>query len=65
MKTKTLNVGVFCTAYYNSFIEVPANMNLEEAIEYAQKHIKELPIVNGLEYVGGSDELDKNNCDFE
>ncbi len=65
MKTKTLNVGVFCSAYYNSFIEVPADMSLEEAIEYAQEHIKELPVTNGLKYVKGSDKLDKDNCDFE
>lgn len=61
---KTLNVGVFCSAYYNSSIEVPDDMSLEDAIEYAKEKIKELPIVNGLDYVEGSDEIDEENCDF-
>lgn len=62
---KTLHVGVFCSAYYNSSIEVPDDMTLEEAIEYARDHIDELSIENGLDYVEGSDDIDEDNCDFE
>ena len=36
MKTKTLNVTCSCMATYNSSIEVPADMSLEDAIEYAK-----------------------------
>lgn len=62
---KTLNVNVFCSAYYNSFIQVPDDMSLEEAIEYARKNIKKLPVVSGrLYYVEGSDKIDEENCDF-
>ena len=62
--TKTLNLGVFCSAYYNTSIEVPADMDLEEAIEYARENIADLPIVDGLEYVEGSDDIDVENCEF-
>ena len=61
---KKLNVTIQCMAVYNSSIEVPDNMTLEEAIEYAKKHINEIPL-GELEYVSGSDELDEENCDFE
>ena len=40
---KRLNVTVQCMAVYNSSIEVPDNMTLEEAIEYAKKHLDEIP----------------------
>lgn len=32
---------------------------------YAREHIDEIPIGSGLEYIGGSDELDEENCEFE
>ena len=44
MKTKTLNVTCSCMATYNSSIEVPADMSLEDAIEYAKEHIDEIDI---------------------
>ena len=43
--------------------EVPDNMTLEEAIEYAKKHLDEIPC-GELEYISESDELDEENCDF-
>ena len=61
---KRLNVTVQCMAVYNSSIEVPDNMTLEEAIEYAKKHLAEIPC-GELEYISDSDELDEENCDFE
>ena len=61
---KRLNVTVQCMALYNSSIEVPDNMTLEEAIEYAKKHLAEIPW-GELEYISDSDELDEENCDFE
>lgn len=60
---KRLNVTVECMAYYNSSIEVPDEMSLEEAIEYAKDHLDEIPC-GELEYVPCSDELDVGNCDF-
>ena len=61
---KRLNVTCFCTAIYNSSIEVPDNMIIEEALEYAKKHINKIPI-GELKYVSDSDRLDEDNCNFE
>lgn len=61
---KRLNVTVNCMAVYCSGIDVPDEMTLEEAIEYAKKHIDEIPI-GELEWISDSDEIDEENCDFE
>lgn len=61
---KRLNVTVTCMAVYNSSIEVPDEMSLEEAIEYAKEHIDEIPL-GEMEYVPNSDELEEHNCDFD
>lgn len=61
---KRLNVTVQCMAVYNSSIEVPDDMTLEEAIEYANEHLDKIPC-NKLEYVPDSDILDEENCDFD
>lgn len=61
---KRLNVTVTCMAVYCSGIDVPNEMTLEEAIEYAKKHIDEIPI-GELEWISDSDEIDEENCDFE
>ena len=61
---KRLNVTLQGMAVYNSSIEVPDNMTLEEAIEYAKPHLAEIPC-GELEYLSDSDELDEENCDFE
>lgn len=61
---KRLNVTVTCMAFYNSGIDVPDEMILEEAIEYAKEHINEIPI-GELEWIPDSDEIDEENCDFE
>jgi hypothetical protein len=64
IKMKKLNVTATCMAVYNSSIEVPDEMNLEEAIEYAKEHINEIPL-GEMEYISDSDELDEENCDFD
>ena len=61
---RTLNVTIICKAVYNSHLEVPDEMTLEEAIEYAKKHLNECNIETELEYISDSDELDDDNCDF-
>lgn len=63
-KMKTLNVTMICKSVYNSSIEVPKEMILEEAIEYAKEHINEIPL-GEMEYISDSDELDEENCDFD
>ena len=37
--TRTLNVSVECMAVYNSSIEVPSGLTLEEAVRYAKRHL--------------------------
>lgn len=61
---KRLNVTVQCMAVYNSCIEVPDDMTIEEAIKYAKEHLNEIPC-GELEYISDSDELDEENCDFD
>ena len=53
-----------CMAAYNSEIDVPVNMGLEDALQYASEHLDNIP-PGEIEYVPDSDELDEDNCDFE
>lgn len=64
MKTKRLNLTIQCTAVYNSAIQIPDDMSLEEAITYAKTHLQDAPLTV-LEYVKGSDILDEDNCSFD
>lgn len=61
--TRRLEVTVQCLTVYNSGIDVPADLTLEEAIQYAKEHLDEIPL-GELEYIPGSDELDEGNCCF-
>lgn len=60
---KKLNLTIQCMAVYNSSIDVPDEMEIDEAIEYAKAHLDEAPL-GTLEYVRDSDILDEENCDF-
>lgn len=61
---RKLNATIQCLAIYNSSIMVPSELTFEEAIEYAKKHIAEIPL-GTLEYGPDSDNLDVENCDFD
>ena len=61
---KRLHLTIQCMAIYESGIDVPDEMTIEEAIEYAKQHLNEVPL-GRLEYVNDSDVLDEDNCDFE
>ena len=63
MKKKTLNITAQCLAVYNSSIEVPFDMSLEEAVQYAKDHIDEISI-GEFEYISDSDQIDEENCCF-
>ena len=41
MKTKRLNLTIQCTAVYNSAIQVPNDMSLEETIEECKTLLRE------------------------
>ena len=77
---RKLNVTIECLAIYNSSIMVPSELTFEEAIEYAKKHIDEIPLgtleyvsekhiteipLGTLECVSDSDNLDMENCDLD
>lgn len=64
MKTKTLNVTCNCMATYDGSIEVPADMSLEDAIEYAKEHIDRINVTE-LEYVYDSDSIYEGSCSFD
>lgn len=61
---KRLHLTIQCMAIYESGIDVPDEMDIEDAIEYAKKNLKDVPL-GVMEYVSGSDVLDEDNCDFE
>ena len=60
---KTLNVTVNCIGVYNSSIQVPDEMTIDEAIKYASKHLDLIPM-GEIEW-GGDVNLDEENCDFD
>ena len=60
---KTLNVTVNCVGVYNSSIQVPDNMTIDEAIKYASEHLDSIPM-GQIEWVGDAN-LDEENCDFD
>ena len=60
--TKPFNVRVYCSAYYDSKIDVPANLTPKEAFQYAKDHLYDVPITE-LEWMGEFESLD--DCDFE
>lgn len=60
---KTLNVTVNCLGVYNSSIQVPDGMTIEEAIKYASQHLDEIPM-REVEWIGDAN-LDEENCDFD
>lgn len=59
---KKLYVTITAVAIYNSFIDIPDDMTLEEAIKYAKQHMDDIPL-GRLEYVGDSD-LIEEQCFF-
>lgn len=60
---KTLNVTVNCLGVYNSSIQVPDDMTIDEAIKYASEHLNLIPM-GRVEWVGDAN-LDEENCDFD
>lgn len=63
MQMKKLFLTINCQAVYTGSILVPADMNFEQAMAYANKHIDSVPPYP-LEYIG-NDELDKDNCKLD
>ena len=62
--TKSFIVACTCMATYTGEIEVPADYTLEQAIKYARENLREVPIDSDLTYIGDSDELVEEYCEF-
>ena len=41
---KKLRVKVCCSAYYETTMEVPDNLDFNEAITYARKNLQNIPV---------------------
>jgi hypothetical protein len=52
-----LNLRVWCEAYYDTEIEVPDGLSLEQAYRYAEDHLDGVEPTE-LHYLDGSDNLD-------
>lgn len=61
---KKLYVTIQCMAVYKSAIDVPDDLDIDEAINYAKLHLDEASL-GVLEYVPDSDVLDEYNCSFD
>ena len=64
-KFKTLHLTVFVTGIGDTSIQVPAELDLDDAIRYAKEHIDEVRVPSNLDYSGGGMVLYLDNCDFE
>lgn len=62
---KRLNIKMAYTYVGDTYIDVPKNLSLEEAMKYAQEHLGEIPIAPNAEYIPDSDTFDLDNCSFE
>lgn len=63
-KTKTLKIGVSFQAYGTVEITVPAELTLEEAVEYCKEHNEDIPLPNDWSYVLDSEEYDIEPAKF-
>lgn len=62
---KPFNVTLIFSKVGTSTILVPKNLTLQEAIQYAKEHIREIPLPIESEYISDSDIIDEGNCDFD
>ena len=62
---KKLNVTMITKSVGNSSILVPDYLTLDEAIEYAKEHIRQIPTLRSSEHIDESEVLDEENCDFD
>lgn len=61
---KRLNIKMAYTFVGDTYIDVPKNFSLEEAMKYAQKHLDKIPIAPNTEYVPDSDNFELEDCSF-
>ena len=59
---KKLRVKVCCSAYYETTMEVPDNLDFNEAITYAQKNLQNIPVHELI--FAGDEEIDWYSSNF-
>ena len=59
---KKLRVKVCCSAYYEPTMEVPDNLDFNEAITYAQKNLQNIPVHELI--FDGDEEIDWYSSNF-
>lgn len=64
MKTKSFNLTYQYSMIGTVTIDVPENLTLEEAIQYAKDNIEDIPLPTDSSYLTGSCLVDDENCDF-
>lgn len=60
---KRLDVSCTCSCVYRSFIDVPDEMSLREAVCYAKEHFDEIP-VGEISLLNGTNKLEEEMCGF-
>lgn len=63
-RTKRLNIKMAYTFVGDTYIDVPAELTLEEAVEYAREHLSEIPVAENATYIPDSDDFDLDDCEF-
>lgn len=63
-ETKTLRIGMEFKAYGTVEVTVPAELSLEEAVEYCKVHNEDIPLPPDWEYVSESEDYDAENAKF-
>lgn len=48
----------------DTYIDVPAGLTIEEAVEYARKHLSEIPVAENAKYIPDSDNFELEDCSF-
>lgn len=65
MESKKFNITYQYSMIGTVTIDVPENMSIDEAIEYAKEKVNQLPLPHNAEYLNDSCIVDEENCDFE
>lgn len=61
---KRLNIKMAYTYVGDTYIDVPADLTVNEAAEYAREHLSEIPVAENAKYIPDSDNFELEDCSF-
>lgn len=61
-KTRPFHARIYVDAFYEATVNVPAHFTKEQAIQYVENHLPDIPL-GPLQYVPDSDEIDHEELD--